>query len=104
MPYHLRLGLPKGLFPVCLPVKILKALLPISILAKLRKRRTLREWKIEQKIRKLLGKKTETRKFRERKTERDREKERERNIKRVRERKKKRINLREEHFEQEGKK
>ena len=30
---HLRLGLPKGLFPVGLPVKILKALLPYSILA-----------------------------------------------------------------------
>ena len=30
---HLRLGLPKGLFPVGLPVKILKALLPFSILA-----------------------------------------------------------------------
>ena len=30
---HLRLGLPKGLFPVGLPVKILKALLPSSILA-----------------------------------------------------------------------
>ena len=30
---HLRLGLPKGLFPVGLPVKILKALLPCSILA-----------------------------------------------------------------------
>jgi len=30
---HLHLGLPKGLFPVCLPVKILKALLPSSILA-----------------------------------------------------------------------
>ena len=29
----LRLGLPKGLFPVGLPVKILKALLPSSILA-----------------------------------------------------------------------
>ena len=28
-----RLGLPKGLFPVGLPVKILKALLPSSILA-----------------------------------------------------------------------
>ena len=28
----LRLGLPKGLFPVGLPVKILKALLPSSIL------------------------------------------------------------------------
>ena len=30
---HLRLGLPKGLFPVGLPVKILKAVLPPSILA-----------------------------------------------------------------------
>ena len=30
---HLRLGLPKGLFPVGLPVKILKALLLSSILA-----------------------------------------------------------------------
>ena len=30
---HLRLGLPKGLFPVGLLVKILKALLPSSILA-----------------------------------------------------------------------
>ena len=29
---HLRLVLPKGLFPVGLPVKILKALLPPSIL------------------------------------------------------------------------
>ena len=29
---HLLLGLPKGLFPVGLPVKILKALLPSSIL------------------------------------------------------------------------
>ena len=29
---HLRLGLPKGLFPVGLPVKILKAVLPSSIL------------------------------------------------------------------------
>ena len=29
---HLRLGLPKGLFPVDLPVKILNALLPSSIL------------------------------------------------------------------------
>jgi hypothetical protein len=28
---HLRLGFPKGLFPVGLPVKILKALLPYSI-------------------------------------------------------------------------
>ena len=27
---HLRIGLPKGLFPVGLPVKILKALLPSS--------------------------------------------------------------------------
>ena len=30
---HLRLGLPKGLFPVGEPVKILKALLSFSILA-----------------------------------------------------------------------
>ena len=30
---HLRLGLPKGQFSVGLPVKILKALLPSSILA-----------------------------------------------------------------------
>ena len=30
---HLRLDFPKGLFPVCLPVKILNALLPSSILA-----------------------------------------------------------------------
>ena len=30
---HLRLGLPKGLLPVGIPVKILKALLPSSILA-----------------------------------------------------------------------
>ena len=30
---HSNVGLPKGLFPVCLPVKILKALLPSSILA-----------------------------------------------------------------------
>ena len=30
---HLRLGLPKGLIPVGLPGKILKALLPSSILA-----------------------------------------------------------------------
>jgi hypothetical protein len=30
---HLRLGLPKDLFPVGLPVKILRALLPFSILA-----------------------------------------------------------------------
>ena len=30
---HLRLGLPKGLFPVGLSVKILKAVLPSSILA-----------------------------------------------------------------------
>ena len=29
----LRLGLPKGVFPVGVPVKILKALLPSSILA-----------------------------------------------------------------------
>ena len=32
-PSHLRLGVPKGLFPVGLPVKILKALLPSHILA-----------------------------------------------------------------------
>ena len=32
---HLRLGLTKGFFPVGLPVKILKALLPSSILATL---------------------------------------------------------------------
>ena len=31
---HLRLNLPKGVFPVCLPVKILKALLPSSIWTK----------------------------------------------------------------------
>ena len=31
---HLRLGLPNGLFPVGLPIKILKALLPSFILAK----------------------------------------------------------------------
>ena len=31
---HLRLGLTKGLFPVGLPIKILKALLPFPILAK----------------------------------------------------------------------
>ena len=30
---HLGIGLPKGLFPVDLPVKILKELLPLSILA-----------------------------------------------------------------------
>ena len=30
---HLRIGLPKGLFPVGVPVNILKALLPSSILA-----------------------------------------------------------------------
>ena len=30
---HLRLGFPKGLFPVGIPVKILKTLLPSSILA-----------------------------------------------------------------------
>ena len=30
---HLRLGLPKGLIPAGLPVKIFKALLPSSILA-----------------------------------------------------------------------
>ena len=30
---HVRLGLPKGLFPVGVPAKILKALLPFSILA-----------------------------------------------------------------------
>ena len=29
---HLHIGLPKGLFPVVLPVKILKALLPYFIL------------------------------------------------------------------------
>ena len=29
---HLRLGLPRGLSPVTLPVKILKALIPYSIL------------------------------------------------------------------------
>ena len=29
---HLRLGLPKGIFPLGVPVKILKALLPTSIL------------------------------------------------------------------------
>ena len=33
LPSHLRLGLPKGLFPVGLPVRILKALPPSSILA-----------------------------------------------------------------------
>ena len=33
LPSHLRLSLPKGLFPVDLPVKILKVLLPSSILA-----------------------------------------------------------------------
>ena len=33
MSSHLRLGLPKGLFPEGLPVKILKVLLPSSILA-----------------------------------------------------------------------
>ena len=33
LPSHLRLGLPKDLFPVGLPTKILKALLPSSILA-----------------------------------------------------------------------
>ena len=32
LPSYLRLGFPKGLFPVDLPVKILKALLPSSIL------------------------------------------------------------------------
>ena len=31
--YHLRLDLPKGLFPAGVPVKILKVLLPSSILA-----------------------------------------------------------------------
>ena len=31
LPFHLRLGLPKGLFPAGVPVKILKALLPISV-------------------------------------------------------------------------
>ena len=30
---HLRLGLPKGLFPIGFPVKIFKPLLPSSILA-----------------------------------------------------------------------
>jgi len=30
---QLRLGLPKGIVPVCLPVKILKALLPSSVQA-----------------------------------------------------------------------
>ena len=30
---HLRLGLPNGLFPVDVPVKILKTLLPSSLLA-----------------------------------------------------------------------
>ena len=30
---HLRLGLPRGFFPIVLPVKILKTLLPYSILA-----------------------------------------------------------------------
>ena len=30
--FHLRLGLPNGLFPVGLPINILKALLPSSIL------------------------------------------------------------------------
>ena len=35
LPSYLRLLLPKGLFPVGLPVKILKTLLPYSILAKL---------------------------------------------------------------------
>ena len=30
---HLRIGSPKGLFPLGLPVKILRALLPSSILA-----------------------------------------------------------------------
>ena len=33
MSSHLRLGIPKGLFPVGLPVKILKVLLLFSILA-----------------------------------------------------------------------
>ena len=33
MSSHLRLGHPKGLFPVDVPVKILKVLLPSSILA-----------------------------------------------------------------------
>ena len=33
MSSHLRLGLPKGIFPIGLPVKILKAVLPSSILA-----------------------------------------------------------------------
>ena len=31
--FHIRLGLSKGIFPVGLPVKILKALLPSSVLA-----------------------------------------------------------------------
>ena len=31
--YHIHLGLPKGLFPVGLPVKILKELLPSPMLA-----------------------------------------------------------------------
>ena len=35
LPSYLRLVLPKGLFPVGIPVKILKTLLPDSILAKL---------------------------------------------------------------------
>ena len=33
LPSHLRRDLPKGLFPVGLPVKIVKALIPSSILA-----------------------------------------------------------------------
>ena len=33
LPSHLRLGLPKGRFPIHLPVKIMKALLPPSVLA-----------------------------------------------------------------------
>ena len=33
LPSHLRLGLPKGLFPAGVPVKILKAFLPSSNLA-----------------------------------------------------------------------
>ena len=38
---YLRLGLPKGLFPVGLPVKILKALLTSSILATGRHQRSI---------------------------------------------------------------
>ena len=33
LPYHLRPGLPRDIFPAGLPVKILKAVLPSSILA-----------------------------------------------------------------------